>query len=223
MDPDDMFKSGQGIYLQGESIERAVSAEWIQPDGSEGFQVDAAIQIQGGYSTTRWVLDKLSMRLKFKRPFGPSQLEYRLFDDSQVDRFNTLILDATFNSGWASDPTKVQYIKDQFVADLQQATGGYSHHNKFAHLYINGLYWGMYGIHERTDESFAAAYFGGNPEDYDVLKDNPGSSFPGVVNGSTSDYRAMFNRGPFGGVRRRAVRIATDLSGCSRLHRLHAG
>ena len=199
MDQDDLFKTGQGIYLEGEDIERAVSAEWIRPDGEEGFQIDAAIQIQGGASTRRWSTDKLSMRLKFKQPFGPTKLEYQFFDDSPVDRFDTLILDATYNMGWASTPSgtgipeKTQYIKDQFLADLQLATGGYSHHNNFAHIYINGLYWGMYGIHERTDESFAASYFGGDREDYDVIKAHSPGLFPIVINGSTDNYIAMRN------------------------------
>ena len=132
------------------------------------------------------------MRMQFKAPFGPTKLNYPLFDDSQVDSFDTLILDSTFNGAWSStnDVARTQYIKDQFVADLQLAAGGYSHHNKFAHVYINGLYWGMYGIHERTDESFAAAYLGGDKEDYDVVKD-PARGVD-VVNGSSSDYRAMF-------------------------------
>ncbi|MBN2314809.1 MAG: lamin tail domain-containing protein, partial [Sedimentisphaerales bacterium] len=71
---------------------------------------------------------------------------------------------------------------------IQNAMGGYGHHGRHVHLYLNGLYWGLYNLHERPDESFAAFYFGGNKKDYDVLKHNESS----VVNGSNQDYREMF-------------------------------
>ena len=41
------------------------------------------------------------------------------------------------------------------------ASGGNAAHGKYVHLYLNGLYWGLYNVHERTDDSFAEAYFGG--------------------------------------------------------------
>ena len=43
------------------------------------------------------------------------------------------------------------------MADLHNAMGGYSPHGFYAHVYINGLYWGMYYIHERPDHAWAAA------------------------------------------------------------------
>lgn len=56
--------------------------------------------------------------------------------------------------------------------------------------YLNGLYWGLYWLHERPDEHFAAAYLGGRDEDYDVLKHNASR----VVSGSSASYQAMLNR-----------------------------
>jgi hypothetical protein len=45
-------------------------------------------------------------------------------------------------------------------------------HNRYVHLYLNGLYWGIYDVAERPDASFAAAYLGGAREDYDVLDES---------------------------------------------------
>ena len=39
----------------------------------------------------------------------------------------------------------------------------------FVHLYLNGLYWGMYNIVERPDEAFMASYFGGSKEDWQAI------------------------------------------------------
>ena len=38
------------------------------------------------------------------------------------------------------------------------------------HLYINGLYWGVYILQEQVDASFASDYWGGKKDDWDVVK-----------------------------------------------------
>jgi hypothetical protein len=92
-------------------------------------------------------------------------------------------------SGRPSQRDVAQYTRDQFVADIQNAMGGYAPHGRHIHLYLNGLYWGLYWLHERPDEHFAAAYLGGDDVDYDVLKHRSGT----VINGSGADYNRMFN------------------------------
>jgi hypothetical protein len=133
MDWNDWFGTrGQGIYVQGTGSPRAVSAELIHPDGTDGFQIDASVQIQGGTSTNRWKSDKLSMRLKFTEEYGPTKLEYPLFGEAfpgAVDQFDTIILDAVLNYSWIHEFSPEQrnnakYIQDQYVADLQNSVGG---------------------------------------------------------------------------------------------------
>ena len=48
--------------------------------------------------------------------------------------------------------------------------GGRRPHGKYVHLYLNGLYWGLYNVHERPDDSFADEYYGGDKDDYYVIK-----------------------------------------------------
>ncbi|MCH8922437.1 MAG: lamin tail domain-containing protein, partial [Planctomycetes bacterium] len=185
----DMFGSGgQGIYISGKGREKAVSIEQILPDGSTGFQIDGSVEIQGGSSTGRWKADKLSMQLTFKEPYGPTKLKADIFGEEATDRFDTFILDAVLNFGFHHPSTGqtafAKFIQDQFVANVQNAMGGYAPRARYHHLYINGLYWGMYYVHERPDESFAEAYLGGDKEDYDVLKHTRFT----VVNGSSSHY-----------------------------------
>ena len=209
MDVDDWFKSGgQGIYIRGERIERAVSAELIFPDGREGFQINCSVMIVGGSSVNRWKMDKLSMRLKFKSEFGTSKLRFPVFGEDVTDEFDTLVVDARMNNSWgygggvmlpnnsrpwiSGRPTQrevAQYTRDQFVADIQNAMGGYGPHGRHIHLYLNGLYWGLYWLHERPDEHFAAVYFGGDDEDYDVIKHRSNT----VISGSGASYNQLFN------------------------------
>ncbi len=63
------------------------------------------------------------------------------------------------------------YIRDQLPRDLQRDLGHpTAHGRRFVHLYINGLYWGLYDLVERVDEWFGPAYFGGDEDEYDVIK-----------------------------------------------------
>jgi len=209
MDVDDWFKSGgQGIYVQGERSERAVSAELIFADRSPGFQINCSVMIVGGSSPNRWKMDKLSLRLKFKGEYGSSKLRFPVFGEDFTDEFDTLVVDARMNNSWgygggvmlpnnsrpwiSGSPSQrdvAQYTRDQFVSDIQNAMGGYGPHGRHVHLYLNGLYWGLYWLHERPDEHFAAAYLGGDDEDYDALKHRSGT----VINGSGAEYNRMFN------------------------------
>lgn len=102
---DEIFGSG-GIYIAGESVERATSIEYLNPESSlaepnlkKGFQVNGTVQIVGGSSTGRWKSDKLSMRLKFS-----PDLRFSLFGDDRTDRFDTLVLDNRLNNSWHYNP-----------------------------------------------------------------------------------------------------------------------
>ena len=213
MPVDDWFNSSTnpaigGIYANPawedqyrEQAERHVSVEYFDPATSQQFQIQAGVRLAGGTSTDPWKMDKLSMRLKFTGRFGATKLRFPVFGDAATDQFDTLVLDARMNNSWAygggvgvSRPGMgqrdlAQYTRDQYVCDIHNAMGGFSPHGRHVHLYLNGLYWGLYWLHERPDEHFAAAYFGGEDEDYDVLKHSQGQ----VINGSGSDYNRMFN------------------------------
>jgi hypothetical protein len=172
----------QGIYIMGRSDERYSSLEYINPNSpSDQFQIDVGIEIQGHSSPTRWNTDKMSLQVKFKFPYGPTELNYPLFDgtpngENATSTFDTLILDAGFNYTWTHANTSVQsnfarYVSDQVAADLQNlASGVGAAHGKFVHLYLNGVYWGLYNVHERPDDSFADQYYGGNKDDYYAVK-----------------------------------------------------
>lgn len=41
--------------------------------------------------------------------------------------------------------------------------------SEYHHLYVNGIYWGIYMTDERAEAEYAESYFGGNEEDYDVI------------------------------------------------------
>ncbi|MEM7393401.1 MAG: CotH kinase family protein, partial [Verrucomicrobiota bacterium] len=193
MSPDDFFSS-RGIYpgqVAADGLEKPCSAEILFADGEEeAVQIDSTVQIVGGSSVGRWKINKLSMRLKFD-----SRLNYPFFGEQGADSFATLVVDARHNNTWAyqggSEPVnqraRAQYLRDQFSADLQRELGGAAPRGRYVNLFIDGVYWGMYNLHERPDDNFAASYFGGDNSEYDCLKHNQST----VIAGTRDGYAAM--------------------------------
>jgi hypothetical protein len=211
MDREDWFGS-RGIYINKsqDGTERVTSLEYIDPNTGKDFQVNCAMAMQGGVSgggtsLNRWKSFKLSMRPRFKTRIddgtptgGPSKLAESPFIDSPVERHNSLVLDAVLNHSWlhpdSGQRNTALYVQDQYVADLHNAMGGQSPHGAYAHVYLNGLYWGMYYIHERPDHTWAAQIFGGDEDSYDAIKHQSGSVINNGLGGSaTANFNAMLS------------------------------
>lgn len=182
MEHDDLWGTERGIHMNpaGDGIdwERPASAELLFSSRDEspelGFQIGCGIRMTGGASRRNWASFKLSMRLLFKEIYGAAKLDYPMFAESPVASFDTLILDAHSNNTWThhsiTHQQRAQLTLDQFVADLQRSLGGPGYHARYAHLYLNGLYWGLYELHERPDDAYAASYHGGGKSEYDLFK-----------------------------------------------------
>ena len=165
MEMDDLFGT-TGIYSnqfgRGVLWERPTSVELIRSDGVEGFQIDAGIRIQGGVS--RLISSKMSLRLLFKEQYGASKLQYPLFGSGAADIFDSVSLRASSGEHLIG----VHYIRDEFVRRSQLMTANQASRGTYMHVFLNGIYWGMYNPVERIDGQFAANYFGGEKDQYDV-------------------------------------------------------
>lgn len=196
MDMDDLFSANAGIITnasaRGVAWERATSIEWITSNGEPEFQVDAGIRIQGAFFRSNTNNLKKSFRILFKDIYGPGKLSFPLFDGA-VDSFNTLVLRGGGNDGYSWNSAKLteQFTRDQFMRDLQLASGNVAPHGNFVHLYINGVYWGLYNPVERPDNEFAASYFGGTADNIDVVHRGGGSWE--VQNGNDVAWLAMLD------------------------------
>ncbi|HEV8605303.1 MAG TPA: lamin tail domain-containing protein [Tepidisphaeraceae bacterium] len=195
---------GVGIYPSGIGVSKAMSMEYIDAATGENFQVNGGVQIvgggEGGTSAQRWKTYKLSMRIKFKQTFGDSSLDFPLYGPDAAQTFDTLILDAQINNTWLHPTLQQQqdamFIQDQYIADLQNAlSGGPAHgpQGQFVNLYLNGLYWGIYDMHERPDEHFATEYYGGENDDWDVISHFRTNVSNGLTT-ATPNFDMMLNR-----------------------------
>ena len=70
-----------------------------------------------------------------------------------MQEFDTLTLHAGFNDHWLWVGSAATMHRDQLCRDTQNALGGYAPHGTYVHLYLNGLYWGLYNIGEKSDDA----------------------------------------------------------------------
>jgi hypothetical protein len=170
-----LFDESDGIYAypdsHGVAWERPVSLEWVGTNQVSEFRVDCGLRIQGGYFRYSGVTHKHSFRALFKETYGASKLRHRVFEESgAAESFDTLVFRAGANDGysWGDAGATVQFIRDEFGRRLQLAMGEAAPHGRFVHLYLNGLYWGLYNVAERPNEDFSASYYGGDAAAWDA-------------------------------------------------------
>jgi hypothetical protein len=175
-DNDNLFHPSSGIFVNAENYgrawERDCSLELIDPDG-EGFQVNAGVRIRGGASRADGN-PKHAFRIFFRREYGAAKLEYPLFGDEGTDRFDNVDLRTEQNFAWNrdGDPWGAwnTFVRDIFARTSQREMGRPYTRSRYGHLYVNGVYWGLFMTQERAEASFAESYFGDDKEDYDVIK-----------------------------------------------------
>ncbi len=173
MDADTLFGL-RGIYAnsgsRGEAWEKPVSVELIYPEGGrKGFQENAGLRIQGGAFRKFNLTLKKSFRLVFRGQYGASQLDFPLFGPDATDSFDNVVLRANGNDGWPYGGAQALYMRDAFAMETARAMGIKAPHTNFVHLYLNGIYWGLYNLVERPDAAFSSSYYGGDKENWDAL------------------------------------------------------
>ena len=195
-DLDNLFHETTGIYShaqnRGRAWERPASVELINPDGSEGFQVNAGLRIKGAYSR-RPENPKNSLKLYFRDEYGDSELNYPVHGSEGTDTFKKLDLRTAQNWSWNfNGVSRANYIEDELARITQRDRGQPYTRSTWFHMYLNGQYWGIYQTQERHDSNFAASYFGGDPDDYDVIKAESGRAQ--ATDGNLTAWHSLYQQ-----------------------------
>jgi hypothetical protein len=154
------------VRQRGREWEQPINVEYFAPGGKIQFNVAAGLRIHGGNS--RMFSPKKSYRLYFRKEYGgPGKLDYPLFPDSTVTKFDKLVLRAGFNDSFAyrnsageytTQTHSAKYIGDQVVRNLHRDMGQPVAHGNWVLLYLNGQFWGLYNLTERVDQDFLQSY-----------------------------------------------------------------
>ncbi|MBA7486265.1 hypothetical protein ES707_21821 [subsurface metagenome] len=172
-DLDNLFDAGIGIYVTADISEREapISLELIYPDGSEGFQINSGLTIRGASTRGDWYPEH-SFHVFFRGEYGSAKLEYPLFGDEGVDVFDKIDLRTDQGLSWNNDwySNRFTFARDVFARDMQGQMNQPTTRSRYYHLYLNGQYWGIYQTQEYPETFYAVSYFGGEEEDYDIVR-----------------------------------------------------
>lgn len=194
--PKEDFAGDGGIYSnpqsEGTAWEKACSAEFIPATGDTrtDFQENCGLRVQGGASRVPAKSPKHSLSFRFREEYGAGRLKQLLFPGSKVANFNSIALRAGYNNSWihsdSSQRARASMIRDQWMRDALRDMGNEdAGHGFLAHLFINGLYWGLHNVAERQDNVHYAQYHGGDP---DLIDARNGAKY---VEGNATSWNAM--------------------------------
>ena len=170
-----------GIYIfTGPPVGDPTGNGWTRPVNAElfgcghDFSVTCGIRLHGGHGRLAEKNPKHSLRLVFKKEYGEKTLKYPLFGENEPNKFDQLVLRCHFGNSWQhwmeSNRQKAQYTRDIWARRIQRKMGWTSVNALYVHVFLNGMYWGLYNIAERVDDQYGKDHLGGKKEDIDVIK-----------------------------------------------------
>lgn len=165
-----------GGFETGRDWERSVSFEYINPSKNIYLQEDCGLQIHGGHSRLPEKSPKHSFRIDFQSEYGSPKLFYPLFGEGQASEINSFFLRAGYGNTWLhmseGERTLAIYTRDAWAKKTKRKMGHFSTNTQYAHLFLNGIYWGIYNPTERVNDEYLAYYLGGDKSDYDIIKED---------------------------------------------------
>ncbi|MBP5715507.1 MAG: CotH kinase family protein [Bacteroidales bacterium] len=172
-----------GIYIfTGPPVEDNTGHGWTRPASIELFggpqnhdmSSTCGLRLHGGHGRLAEKNPKHSFRIVFKEQYGAKSLKYKLFDDEKVGKYDQLVVRCHFGNSWQHwdnyNRQKAQYTRDVWARRMQRKIGRTSVNALYVHVFLNGMYWGLYNVAERVDDQYGKAHLGGDKEDIDVIK-----------------------------------------------------
>ena len=176
-DSSNLWDWEKGIYVKGpnasstypyfganfwEKWEKPIHIEFYDKKKVRQAGIDAGIRIHGGYS--RGFAQK-SLRIYFRGSYGTSSLDFPVINDkSHIKSYKRIILR---NGGQ-------DFYKTRFRDGLMQRLVKASHLDYMAYepavVFLNGKYWGLYGIRERHDKHYLSSNHKVSEEHIDLLE-----------------------------------------------------
>ena len=194
VDPFDFFDEDSGIYVFGtegtyntaiphfganfwEEWERPIHFSFHEHDSNRSVEYNAGVKIFGGWSRSN---GQRSLSFFARGKYGDSEFEYPFFDNLIYNEFEAFTIR---NSGqdWLRSS-----MKDIMLTSLMRGSEiDFQEYNPVA-TYINGEYWGMYNMREKTNEHMLASKHNVDAESITLLTNNAE-----VIEGSNEEYNEL--------------------------------
>ena len=167
------------------------------PTGEQhDMSATCGLRLHGGHGRLAEKNPKHSFRLVFKKEYGKKTLHYPIYGEGEPDKFDQLVLRCHFGNSWQhwmeSNRQKAQYTRDVWARRMQRKMGWTSVNALYVHVFLNGMYWGLYNIAERVDGQFGKDHLGGKKDSIDVIKiEEDGGSHLEAAEGDMEAWNLM--------------------------------
>jgi hypothetical protein len=182
----------------GKNWERKVNFGIAYPDGTPGLHAAGRLQMSGDGSLQEDITPKHGFRIKFGQEQTQS-VNHAFFPDTNRTAFSGMLIKNPSSNCWPffltapSTGETATYCNDYWARGMRRAMGYQTARWRYVHLFLNGLYWGVYNISERTDDEWLGAYYGAGNWDIIGPVDNPTPTTTAVVaeKGTTTAWSAL--------------------------------
>ncbi|HBE22259.1 MAG TPA: hypothetical protein DDW21_02125, partial [Verrucomicrobiales bacterium] len=166
----------------------------LNPNGTSEFQINAGVRMRGGFSRSE-DNPKHAFHLYFRQDYGDTKLDYPLFGRHGSQSFDRIDFRTAQNYSWSfGGDGNNTFLREEATRIAQLDMGQAGSRVRYIHLYLNGVYWGLFNLDERTEAAFSASYFGGNKDEYDVIKAEQDSGYiTGVTDGNLTAWQNLWN------------------------------
>lgn len=150
-EPSDLFDLPDGIYANP-TLRTEKPGSVMFYDGEERFSIDCGVKLHGATSRTEQA--KKSFKLCFRDRYE-GRLEHDLFSNGVLE-FKSILVRA------AQEGAFTTLLRDSLLHRLSMEAfpGLPAQDSRFAVLYLNGQYWGVYDIREAHSTTHYAQHYG---------------------------------------------------------------
>ena len=176
-DPASPNHSGN-YYQSGREWERTANVEFFEPDDNSGINQVCGLRTHGNGSRR---YPSKGMKIYAREDYGERRFEHDFFGDSQQSSFKHLIL-KPFAVFWPYSGAQ-DYVCNALARQLNVEA-------PFCRpmvVYLNGEYWGLYFVQEKTDERFLEDHYGVDPDNCNIIGNWKGE----VEQGSGRNFHRM--------------------------------
>jgi len=178
---DSAFPNNTGNYYQhGRDWERLANVEFYEPDDTTFINQNCGLRTHGAISR---IYPAKGLKIYAREEYGKKRFKHRFFDDTPIESFKHLTLKA-FAVFWPHAGTN-NYLSTQLALQL----GIEAAHSRPVIVFLNGEYWGVYFLQEKTDERYLEDYFDINIDDCNIIE----NWFGKVDHGSNHNFLQMMD------------------------------
>ena len=179
-DPDNLWDEQIGIYVKGENgaidycdpiannwnqdWERPCQLTFFEPDGTDGFTVNAGMKI-GGACSRNLKMKSFNFFMR-NNDYGDELIDYPIFPNQDITEYRRIKI-RNGGTDWREmlfrDGMNHHLLANTVDIDLVAY--------RPVRVYLNGQYWGVYGIREMLNKHYIASHHGVNPDSVDILGD----------------------------------------------------